>query len=51
VYQHRDVSHLYKWKFSKRIVEVRVHRVDGDGRCVRQRVMMLVLQLRCIRRR
>lgn len=49
--QHHDYGHLYIRMCCKRVGKIRVHRVDRERRCVRQQVVMLILQLRFIRRR
>ena len=48
-HQHCDDGHLHKWMSCKRIGEVRVNHVDRDGSCIRQRIAMLVHEMRFIR--
>ena len=50
-HQNRDHCLLHPWMSYKWIGEISVNRVDGDGLCVGQRVVMLVQKLRFIRQR
>src|ERR1035441_4562235 len=48
-HHHRNDGHLNPGMRYIRIYKIRVNRVDGEGRSVRQRVVMLVFEFRCIR--